>query len=181
MVPLIAALCRTRISRPLTAAVDEARVSVEVLSPPTVLPVKVWRYLRATPRVPPLPAADVVAIIPYPSVPATKVEVASKAEFGEGMRYAGELVERPPFTPLPASFIESVQPRPTLQESVVDAVGVEVEIALLVKVPNAVEETSVLQETLDATVALTVTVEEKTRVSSKNQADPATKRSKTAR
>ena len=49
-----------------------------------------------------------------------------------------------------------------LQEIVVEAFGVEVAIVAVVKVPKAVDVLSVLQETLEATVALTVTVLEET-------------------
>jgi hypothetical protein len=52
-----------------------------------------------------------------------------------------------------------VQPKPVLQERVVEALGVDVEIEPEVNVPNAVEELSVEQVTLVATVAVTVTVE----------------------
>ena len=119
----------------------------------------------AMPNVPPLPVAVVVAMMPYPSV------AAERAPRVAGMVYAGLEVARPAF----ASLMLSVHPRPVLQDSVDDAFGVEVATAVEVSVPNAVEEASVLHVTLDATVALTVTVLPSTKFNAENHPTSTTR------
>jgi hypothetical protein len=133
-------------------ALDDASVVAPTFNCPTLSPVT--RYIALIPNTPPLPAVEVAAWMPYPSVPAVSPALA------EVIVYAGEDVARPPF----ASLMLRVHPRPVLHEIVVVALGVAVETEPLVSVPNAVDALAVLQVTLDATVALTVTVLEKAGV-----------------
>ena len=78
-----AALCVTTISLAVVIAeVDEAIVNVVRDNPPTLLTlpkrplVNPVLYLKAIIKAPPAPTEVVVALMPYPSVPAANVEVA---------------------------------------------------------------------------------------------------------
>jgi len=164
-----AALCVTTISRLLTPLVDEARVIEDVLKPPTSVPpvgppVIPVLYLVTIVRAPLLPVAVVVARIPYPSVFVVNVAVALNAAFGDSIKADEVEFQRPGLllVPVPpASFTLKVQPAPELtQLTVVEALGVEVEILVESKVPKAVVELSVAQ-LIDVVIdAVTVTAEE---------------------